>query len=996
MVESVVSSVVKALRVPEKVYNIEVEGNHNYFAGGLLVHNCNELQAVAERVFRNEPKEYDLVTNVSPGTSKSTVYSILFNPWTWTRMPSARHLSACHADGLALDLANKSRWVIKGDKYRAYYPEVVLRDDQDAKGHYANTAGGERFTCTVAGKSPIGRHVHFQVVDDPIDPKKAVSEAEIKTAREFMTNILPSRKVDKKVSVMMLVMQRLHEDDPTGVLLELAKKDGAAAVRHICLPAALHEDRDRENVKPPELLARYSADGLMDPVRLPARELKTFRVTLGEYGYAGQFRQSPVPPGGGQFKCLVAGTLVSTRSGQKPIEEVRAGDVVATRSGYRKVLRSWCSGRATELITVRCGNTEVTSTPEHRFWVVGSGFVEARHLVAGQEVLTWNRWNSGFAGSGEESGFALAGAASRSWCGRITGSAAAPLVTATGTTRGRRLRKFAYTGELFTTSARGAVIWQGKEERTPFTGLYGESTAAKSLRGTLFTTRTVMRQIIASPTWSALPGKSTRLATRRSSLRGCPPCKNEWVRTGSEGTSRRGGTGSPGKAMSVFGAAESFVPALVARSVTALVPVRTATAVPVYDLEVEGAHEFIANGVLVHNSQYFNKRVRAAPHDAKRVRYWDRAASDGRGCQTAGVLLARDREGAYYVEHVDAGHWEPVERNQRMRAVALRDRARYPHNEPEIWVEREPGSSHKDAWLGIARALEGFVVREHSVSSLGSKVQRADPWSTQLAAGNVWVVEDGTWDVNGYVRQHVLFPTGTLLDQVDASSGAFAVFLRRGTGDARPLLQTLSLGPPVRKGTLRVVVCPRGQLEALATDERALLFSFEESPAAGDSNGGVAAPAAVMVVGGADALPGSLVTAPPPGPPPHALERLAGWSSAAFADLDPAECQEDWGRPLSPWGRPAEELVMRPEHGKALWSLLLKRRPEAPALLVLADSGGGDRRAISAAAAVCDALRLPRESIFLPGREGEPLPPGKGPNVHVYQTVRAARSLVIG
>src|ERR1700679_12886 len=55
---------------------------------------CNEMQLIAERVFNKEPREYTLLINVSPGTSKSSICSILFNPWTWTRMPGARHINA--------------------------------------------------------------------------------------------------------------------------------------------------------------------------------------------------------------------------------------------------------------------------------------------------------------------------------------------------------------------------------------------------------------------------------------------------------------------------------------------------------------------------------------------------------------------------------------------------------------------------------------------------------------------------------------------------------------------------------------------------------------------------------------------------------------------------------------------------------------------------------------------------------------------------------------
>lgn len=260
---------------------------------GLL---CDELQAVAERVFKNLPKEHDVVVNISPGTSKSTICSILFPAWVWTRMPTARIITASHTETLVLDLANKSRSVLKDEKYRNLFPEVEIRADQDSKGSFMNSKGGDRKAFTVGGKNPMGFHGHFQIVDDPIDPEKAMSDAETLTARNFMLNTLPSRVTDKNVSVMFLIMQRLGRNDPTGVVLEASKIEGGTPIRHICLPAEV-----TDYISPPELKERY-IDGLMDPLRLTKANLRNFYTKLGAYGYAGQFLQSPIPPGGAMFK----------------------------------------------------------------------------------------------------------------------------------------------------------------------------------------------------------------------------------------------------------------------------------------------------------------------------------------------------------------------------------------------------------------------------------------------------------------------------------------------------------------------------------------------------------------------------------------------------------------------------------------------------------------------------------------------------------------------
>ena len=257
---------------------------------------CNELQTMAERVFRGEPYPYDLIVNIPPGTTKSLICSIMFPAWVWARMPAARFICGSYAYDLALDLSRKCRDVIQSERYVRLFGDVQLRDDQNTKGAFANSAGGERF-ATSTGGNVTGRHGHFILVDDPLNPKEAASDVELTAANRWLEETLPTRKVDKLVCPTILIMQRLHVNDPTGALLEKAAR-GTINVRHVCLPAELG---GRAAVRPRALKANY-VDGLLDPRRMPRPVLARMREALAEYGYAGQFDQSPIPRGGGMFR----------------------------------------------------------------------------------------------------------------------------------------------------------------------------------------------------------------------------------------------------------------------------------------------------------------------------------------------------------------------------------------------------------------------------------------------------------------------------------------------------------------------------------------------------------------------------------------------------------------------------------------------------------------------------------------------------------------------
>jgi len=282
---------------------------------------CNELQEVAERVILRKPRLYDLIINIPPGTTKSTVCTRMFPAWVWIAKikikirvnnsnskstqknnrpdyilksgTNSRFITASYSAPLSLEHAEDSRDLIKSDKYQKYFPEVRIKRDRDIKSNYKNTKGGSRFSTSVGG-TVTGMHGHFLIVDDPLDPNKAISEAERNTANNWMSKTLSTRKVNKKITVTILIMQRVHELDPSGHLLQTRKEEGD--IKHICLPGTTEY-----SIKPSELESNY-VDGLLDPNRLGKKELRKMRTELGSYGYAGQVGQDPKPREGAMFQ----------------------------------------------------------------------------------------------------------------------------------------------------------------------------------------------------------------------------------------------------------------------------------------------------------------------------------------------------------------------------------------------------------------------------------------------------------------------------------------------------------------------------------------------------------------------------------------------------------------------------------------------------------------------------------------------------------------------
>jgi len=162
--------------------------------------------------------------------------------------------------------------------------------------------------------------------------------------------------------------------------------------------------------------------------------------------------------------------------------------------------------------------------------------------------------------------------------------------------------------------------------------------------------------------------------------------------------------------------------------------------------------------------------VDALPSGAVKLRYWDKAGTQGDGDYTAGVLLAL-HAGSVYVVDVVRGQWSAHERERVMRNTAEQDGQSVP-----VWVEQEPGSGGKDSAEATVRNLAGFNVRVEKVT--GDKLTRALPYAAQCEAGNVSLMR-GAWNAV-YLDELCAFPNGANDDQVDASSGGFNRLVNAG------------------------------------------------------------------------------------------------------------------------------------------------------------------------------------------------------------------------
>lgn len=285
---------------------------------------CDELQSVAERVFRREKKEYDLIINIPPSMSKTSILNIYFPLWCWVNDYTIPFISVSYSYQLSINISEKCRDVLRSDLFQKYFYDIKVKDDSDTKQLFKvvkdNKVGGFRYATSVGG-TISGFHGHFLLLDDPLNAVDALSDVKIKNVNEWIDNVIYSRKVDNDVSVVILIMQRLHENDVTGYLLDKNKN-----IKHICLPA-LQSDK----ISPPELKKFYT-DGLLDSKRLSKDILEQKRIEMGDYAFAMQYLQEIVPKSGSFFDVSKL-LIVNSIDEKEVVRKVRYWDKAGTHLG---------------------------------------------------------------------------------------------------------------------------------------------------------------------------------------------------------------------------------------------------------------------------------------------------------------------------------------------------------------------------------------------------------------------------------------------------------------------------------------------------------------------------------------------------------------------------------------------------------------------------------------------------------------------------------------
>ena len=273
-----------------------VEPGQPYVHGWHIDFIAEHLEAVTDGVELEDGTPYNrILINIPPGTMKSLILNVFWPAWEWgpRNMPHLRYVCAAHkVENLSARDSRRMRQLITSEWYQKRWGNrVSLARDQNEKLNFVNSAQGFRIATAITSLTGIrGDRV---IIDDPHSVDSAMSDAMRESEVTTFLEAIPSRLNNPITSVIIVIMQRLHEADVSGVILD--KKLG---YDHIMLP--MRYDPDRAYPTKLGLEDPRSEEGeLLFPQRFPLEIVDRDENAMGPYATAGQFQQLPRPRGGG-------------------------------------------------------------------------------------------------------------------------------------------------------------------------------------------------------------------------------------------------------------------------------------------------------------------------------------------------------------------------------------------------------------------------------------------------------------------------------------------------------------------------------------------------------------------------------------------------------------------------------------------------------------------------------------------------------------------------
>lgn len=260
--------------------------NDAYHAGWVHKIICQELERFETEVV--EKKSPRLIIEVPPRHGKSELVSRMFPAWFLGRNPEMEVIAASHTTSLSMDFSRKVRGIFRSDSFATVFTDARMSDDSQAAEHWRTTRGGG-YTAVGVGSAVVGKGAHILCVDDPV---AGAEDAESFKSRETVKNWYQTEAYTRLApgGGVLIIMQRWHDEDLAGWLLNRAAKGDGEPWRVVRFPAIAEEDE------------QYRRKGeALHPERYPIELLEGIRRNMTPRQWEALYQQNPVPDTGSYF-----------------------------------------------------------------------------------------------------------------------------------------------------------------------------------------------------------------------------------------------------------------------------------------------------------------------------------------------------------------------------------------------------------------------------------------------------------------------------------------------------------------------------------------------------------------------------------------------------------------------------------------------------------------------------------------------------------------------
>lgn len=288
-----------------------------WISGGELLRWNWHLDAVAHKLERIECGETRRsLINLPPRNGKSKTISVIWVAWMLGRDPTLNFVGVSYSNELSGKMGRDCRSIIESPWYRELFSNTRISRSRSASYDFETTRGGGRLSTSITG-TLTGRGGDIIILDDLIKPEEVNSETARNAVNDWFQSTLVSRLNDKATGAILCVMQRLHQYDLSGMLLEKGGWD------HLSLPAIATEEQSI-------ILARGGVHhrrigDVLHPERESLDVLEEQKASMGSLAFQAQYQQNPVPAEGNLFKADWLKTYTSDFD----------------LDGYGEVIQSW-------------------------------------------------------------------------------------------------------------------------------------------------------------------------------------------------------------------------------------------------------------------------------------------------------------------------------------------------------------------------------------------------------------------------------------------------------------------------------------------------------------------------------------------------------------------------------------------------------------------------------------------------------------------------------